>query len=101
MARALRADFEGAIHHVYMRGNRRQDIYLSYDDRAFFLNLLNTAARRCRWLVLSYCLMTNHWHAVVETPEPTLSKGMHWFNTCYAQMFNTRYRADGHLYQGR
>lgn len=101
MARALRVDIPGAVHHVTSRGNERRPIFHSDEDRERFLALLGAAAKRFRWRVSAYVLMTNHFHLVVQTTDATLSRGMHWLNTSYAAWFNRRHARAGHLFQGR
>lgn len=101
MARPLRIEFPGATHHVTSRGNERRDIFLSDEDRLAFLNFLGQASRRFGWMITAWVLMTNHFHFVVQTPQPNLSRGMHWLNSRYAGWFNARYRRAGHLLQGR
>jgi putative transposase len=101
MARPLRLDFAGAVHHVTSRGNERRNIFRSSNDREMFLHFLGLAVKRFRWSVSGYVLMTNHFHIIVETHEATLSRGMHWLNTSYAGWFNHRYKRAGHLFQGR
>jgi len=83
------------------RGNNRGDIYLSDQDRRMFLAYLGETVRRFSWVIHEFVLMTNHFHIVIETPEPTLSRGMHWLNQSYAQWFNRRHDRVGHLFQGR
>jgi REP-associated tyrosine transposase len=101
MPRPLRADFEGALHHVFDRGNRRQVICEDEIDYRLFLWLLELAARRFKWLVHAYCVMPNHYHLLIETPQAGLSRGMQLLNGRYAQAFNSGRRLDGHLFQGR
>ncbi len=101
MARPLRIEFPGALYHVTARGNARQDIFLDARDSQRFLDLLDEVATRCRWRCYAYCLMTNHYHLVVETPAPNLSHGMRLLNGRYTQAFNHRHQRDGHLFQGR
>ena len=101
MARPLRIEFPGALYHITARGNAGQDIFLDARDSQRFLDLLGEVATRCRWRCTAYCLMTNHYHLVVETPAPNLSHGMRQLNGRYTQAFNLRYRRDGHLFQGR
>ena len=101
MARPLRVEHEGAYWHVTQRGNEQQPIYRDDDDRRKFLELLAATVKRCRWRLQSYVLMTNHYHLLPQTPECTLSKGMHWLNFMYAQYFNRKYKRRGHLFQGR
>ena len=101
MPRPPRHQIADGIFHVTGRGNRRQDIFVDADDRLFFLDLLDGLTRRHGWLGLGYCLMSNHYHLVVETPREDLSVGMQWLNGRYAQTFNARHAVDGHLFQGR
>ena len=101
MARALRTDFPGAVHHVTSRGNERRPIFSDDRDREVFLQLLGRAVIRFGWSVTAYVLMTNHFHLVVQTPEPNLSRGMHWLNTAYVVWFNRRHERSGHLFGGR
>jgi REP element-mobilizing transposase RayT len=89
------------VWHVTSRGNNRCDIYLGDADHLMFLGIFTEAVRRFRWIVHAYTLMTNHFHLVLETPEPTLSRGMKWMNGKYAQWFNKRHKRSGHLFQGR
>ena len=80
MARPLRIEFAGGLYHVTSRGNARQDIYIDNHDRATFLNLLDRTRTRYEWHVHAFCLMSNHYHLLVETGTPTLSKGMKLLN---------------------
>jgi putative transposase len=101
MARPLRIEFSGALYHVTARGNAQQDIYLTDDDKLEFLSLLQRACERYHWLCHAYCLMTNHYHLLIETHTPTLSKGMKYLNGTYTQAFNRRHKRVGHVFQGR
>lgn len=101
MARPDRIELAGGVFHVTARGNRRQSIFADDLDRERLLALLDDVARRCSWLVHTYCLMPNHFHLVVETLEETLSRGMQRLNGLYAQGFNRRHDLSGHLFQGR
>ncbi|HEX7155330.1 MAG TPA: transposase, partial [Thermoanaerobaculia bacterium] len=83
MARPLRLEFSGALYHVTSRGNERRPIFRNNGDRLQFMLLLGEATRRFGWSVTAYVLMTNHFHLVVQTPEPNLSRGMHWLNGTY------------------
>ena len=87
--------------HITSRGNRRQAIYRDDLDRELFLRLFRGVTRRQRWKSLAYCLMTNHFHLVIETPTESLSKGMHQLNGVYARKFNERHILDGHLFESR
>ena len=101
MARPLRIEFAGALYHVTTRGNARQDIYLNDSDRVAFLAYLKQACERFHWLCHAYCLMSNHYHLLIETEDPTLSKGMKYINGGYTQAFNKQNKQVGHLFQGR
>jgi putative transposase len=101
MARALRIEFPGALYHVTSRGNEQRRIFYSNADREAFLGFLASAVRRFGWSVTAWVLMTNHYHLVIQTPEPNLSRGMHWLNGTYAGWFNHRHNRAGHLFQGR
>ena len=90
MARPLRLQVHGGIYHVYNRGNAKQPIFASREDRNAFLTLLREVRDLCRWRCLSYCLMGNHYHLVIETPLPNLARGMRQLNSAYAQAFNRR-----------
>jgi putative transposase len=101
MARPLRIEFAGATYHVTSRGNEQRNSLYGDDDRRAFLIFLGDAARRFGWSVAAWVLMTNHFHLVLQTPEPNLSKGMQWLNGTYAAWFNRRHNRSGHLFQGR
>lgn len=101
MARPLRLEYAGALYHVTARGNARQDIFLDDDDRQRFLGVLDRVVSRFHLLLHAYCLMDNHFHLVVETPEANLSKAMRQLNGVYTQVFNRRHRRVGHVLQGR
>lgn len=101
MARPLRIEYPGAVYHVTSRGNARQDIVADDRDRRTFLSLLAHVMGRFGWLCHAYCLMDNHYHLLLETPQPNLSRGMRQLNGGYTQMYNRRHRRVGHLFQGR
>lgn len=101
MARPLRLEFAGALYHITSRGNRREVIYLTDDDRNAYLSTLAKVCDQFNWVVHAYCLMDNHYHLLVETPDGNLSKGMRQLNGVYTQYFNRTHRRVGHLYQGR
>lgn len=83
------------------RGNGRQDIFLGDDDRNAFIALLQTLAERYEIEVYAYVLMGNHYHLLIKTLEPNLSKGMQWLGTAYTRGFHLRHNTSGHLFQGR
>jgi len=101
MARPLRIQFEGAVYHITSRGNARQEIFLDGEDRAAFLEVLAEVVGRFGWICHSYCLMSNHYHILIETPEPNLSRGMQLLNGVYTQRFNRYHKRFGHVLQGR
>ncbi|MEP6910734.1 MAG: transposase [Actinomycetota bacterium] len=101
MPRPPRFQPTGGTFHITSRGNRRQPIYWDDLDRELFLRLFNRVLRRQRWQYLAYCLMTNHFHLVIETKVESLSIGMHQLNGGYARKFNDRHTLDGHLFEGR
>ena len=101
MARPLRLDFAGALHHVTSRGNEGRPIFRSDRDRKAFLEFLAEAVKRFGWSVTAWVLMNNHYHLVIQTPEANLSRGMQWLNGTYADWFNRRHKRSGHLFQGR
>jgi putative transposase len=101
MPRAPRLQVAGGVYHVISRGNRRQTVFHDDTDYACFIELLETVVRRYGWRCHGYCLMPNHFHLLIETPEPNISEGMQRLNSRYAQWFNRRYGYTGHLFQGR
>jgi len=101
MARPLRLQFSGALYHVTARGDGQEDIYLSDNDREMFLAVLAQVQERFNWLVHAYCLMTNHYHLLIETPDGNLSEGMRQLNGVYTQRFNRIHQRVGHVFQGR
>jgi REP element-mobilizing transposase RayT len=101
MSRPLRIEFAGALYHVTSRGDRREDIYVDDVDRTMWLNVLEQVCHRFNWAVHAYCLMSNHYHVLVQTPEGNLSGGMRQLNGVYTQRANQRHRRVGHVFQGR
>ena len=101
MSRPLRLEFSGALYHVTSRGDRREDIYEDDKDRKAFLSILDSVCDECNWVCHAYCLMSNHYHLLVETPDANLSKGMRQLNGVYTQTFNRAHGRGGHVFQGR
>ena len=101
MARPLRTDFPGALHHVYLRGVDRTAIARDDLDYQRFVELLEGAAARTGFECHGWCVMPNHYHLLLGSPDGTLSRGMHWLNGTYARLFNKRHDRTGHLFQGR
>ena len=101
MARPLRIEFPGAVYHVTSRGNARADIFEDDNDRHLFLSILGQTAKRFNWFCHAYCLMGNHYHLLIETPEGNLSAGMRHLNGVYTQAYNRIHHKDGHVFKGR
>ena len=101
MPRQLRIQHPGAMYHVMSRGNRRQDIFLDDVDRQDFLKTLAEACQKADWQVHAYCLMSNHYHLVVETPNANLVAGMAWLQGTYTIRLNHRHKLIGHVLSGR
>jgi len=101
MTRPLRIEFPGAIYHVTSRGNAQAAIFLDDIDRNNFLSVLGLALRRFNVICHAYCMMTNHFHLLIETPDANLSTAMRQLNSVYTQAFNRRRDRVGHVLQGR
>jgi len=101
MVRPLRIEYPGAVYHVTSRGNERKSIFKDNQDRETFLNTLERVNERYSWICHAYCLMSNHYHVLIETRDGNLSIGMRQLNGLYTQAFNKRHRRTGHLFQGR
>src|SRR5436853_4176526 len=101
MPRKLRIQYPGAIYHVMNRGDRREPIFVDDRDRVRFLDTLGEACLKTGWQVHAYCLMRNHFHVVIETPQPNLVTGMRWFLSTYTSRYNRRHKEFGHLFSGR
>jgi REP element-mobilizing transposase RayT len=98
MARSIRIECPGALYHVMARGNRREAIYRDDDDRRFFLKTLAEGCAMTGWRVHAWVLMGNHYHLLIETPEPNLVAGMKWLQNTYTRRFNIRHRLWGRLF---
>jgi REP element-mobilizing transposase RayT len=83
------------------RGQRREAIVRNDRDRTWFLETMDEACERCGWVVHAWVLMTNHYHWLLETPEPNLVRGMQWFQTTWSTRFRNRHGLSGHVLQGR
>jgi putative transposase len=101
MTRPLRLEFPGAVYHITARGDRREPIFLDDDDRLTFLDLLSKEVKQQGWLLYAFCLMDNHYHLLLETPQPNLVRGMRRLNGVYTQAFNRAHGLVGHVLQGR
>lgn len=101
MARPLRLEYAGACYHITSRGNAKQAIFLDDADRETCLGIVASTVKQFGWALYAYCLMGNHYHLLLETPLPNLSRGMRRLNGLYTQRFNRRHERVGHLFQGR
>lgn len=101
MARPLRLEYAGACYHVMARGDGGKRIFIDERDAQGFLFRLAEACERCGWRVHAYVLMPNHFHLLLETPEPNLSAGMRYLMGTFSQGWNVRHERKGHVFQGR
>jgi len=101
MARPLRIEYEGAYYHVLSRGNKLQAIFLSDQDRYTFLKTLGRMSERFEVDIIAFVLLNNHYHLLLRTNHPNLSKSMQWLGTTYTTIFNLNHSQKGHLFQGR
>ena len=101
MSRPIRIEFPDALYHVTARGDRREDIFEDDQDRQAFLLTLEQIVAQFNWLCYAWCLMDNHYHLLIQTPDGNLSKGMRQLNGVTTQTSNRRHRRVGHLFQGR
>ena len=101
MARKLRVEYAGAVYHLMSRGNGKQDIFLDAKDRKMFIKALGETCEKTGWRVTAFCLMGNHFHLCLETPQPNLVAGMKWLLGTYSTRFNKRHKRVGHLLAGR
>jgi len=101
MARPLRIEYPGALYHITSRGNEKKIVFKDDHDRENFLGTLQHVNKRYHWICHAYCLMDNHYHLLIETPDGNLSLGMRQLNGVYTQLFNRRHKRTGHLFQGR
>ena len=98
MARSLRLEFAGALYHVTSRGDRQENIFETDEDRHQFLTLLGDVCSHHNWQCHAYCLMSNHYHLLVETPDGNLSRGMRQLNGVYSQSFNRTHKPVDHVF---
>ena len=101
MSRPIRIEFHNALYHVTSRGDRREDIFEDNEDRLMFLSTLEQTITQFNWICHAWCLMDNHYHLLIQTPDGNLSKGMRQLNGIYTQASNRRHKRVGHLFQGR
>lgn len=101
MARALRITFPDAWYHIMNRGTNRQQIFLIDAHRRMFLDVLDEVCEKHSIEIHAYCLMDNHYHLMMKTPEPNISKAMHYIDTVYAIRFNKMTGREGPVFTGR
>jgi len=101
MARPLRIEYPGACYHVMCRGNQSREIFETDKDSNLFVRTLGELCERNGFVVHAWCLMGNHYHLLLETPNGNLVDGMKWFQGTFTQRYNARHQLWGHLFQGR
>ena len=101
MARPLRIEYPGACYHVMNRGAGGENIFSQDREKGKFLEYLEKCVERFSVRIHTYCLMSNHYHLLLETPEANLSAAVHWLNGSYSTWFNIRRQRMGHVFQGR
>ena len=101
MTRPLRIEFPGAFYHVTSRGNKRQNIFENHEDRNTFINVFAKVIKTYGWRCFAFCLMDNHYHILIQTPNGDLSSGMRDLNGIYTQLYNQKHQTTGHILEGR
>ena len=101
MARPLRIEYENAWYHVMNRGRQGQKIYRSNDDYRYYISIVQETIKMWDLRIAAYCLMPNHYHLLVQTPQGNLSRCMRHINGLYTQYYNRAYNKDGQLFKGR
>lgn len=101
MSRPLRIEFPGAWYHVMNRGRRGDEVFSAAEDFEGFINILTESTELWDVKIGAYCLMTNHYHLLVQTPKGNLSRFMRHLNGVYTQRYNRRHGYDGQLFRGR
>lgn len=101
MARPLRIEYPSAFYHLTSRGNERKDIFRSQRDREKYLSYLRSASERYQAVIHVFCMLSNHYHLLMETPKGNLSQIMRHINGAYTTYFNVKRGRAGHLFQGR
>ena len=101
MGRKPREEQAGGVYHVFARGNDRHQLFITDADRVLYLTLVGTVTMQRRWRTMAYCLMTNHFHLLIETPSPNLAAGMQRLQSVYARTFNRRHGRTGHVFERR
>jgi putative transposase len=101
MARPYRLQGEGYLYHITSRGDDRKRIYVSEYDYEKFLEYLLKAKEKYNFFIYAYCLMSNHYHLLIETKLSNLSRIMQYINTSYSVYYNKKRNRSGHVFQGR
>ncbi len=101
MARQPRFQYPGAVYHVMARGNGGDAVFVTDDDRKAFLHRLGQVCESHGWRIHAWVLMENHFHLLLETPQPNLVSGMKWLLSAYSQGWNRARLRRGHVFQGR
>jgi REP-associated tyrosine transposase len=101
LGRPIRIEYPGAFYHVFSRGNQKQPIFFSDEDRCYFIDCLRLACKKYGVVVHAYCLMPNHFHLFLETALANLSEMMQYLITNYVLYFNKKHARCGHLFQSR
>ena len=101
MSRPLRIEYPGAWYHVINRGRRSEYIFLDKHDYLMFIDLLIEVSGMYNVNIAAYCLMTNHYHILLQTPDGNISRCMRHLNSVYTQKYNKRHGFDGQLFKGR
>ena len=101
MARALRIEYSEAFYHVMNRGQSRRRIFIEDQERQSFLDLPGELSRLWKIEIHAYCLLDNHYHLLLSTPEVALARAMRHLDGVYTQKFNRVHRRDGPLFRGR
>ena len=101
MSRPLRIEYPGAWYHVMNRGRRSESIFSGPSDYYRFIDLLSESCEMWNVRISAYCLMPNHYHLLIQTPEGNLSRCMRHINGVYTQRYNLVRDCDGQLFRGR
>ena len=101
MARALRVEYSGARYHIMCRGNQGKSIFITDEDATLFIKTLGEVCIRDDVIIHAWCLMSNHYHILLETPSGNLVDTMKWLQGTFTQRYNARHQLWGHLFQGR
>jgi len=101
MSRPLRIEYPGAWYHVMNRGRRAENIFSGKNDYQVFIDLLKECSELWNVRISAFCLMQNHYHLLIQTPDANLSRCMRHLNGVYTQRYNRSHHCDGQLFRGR